>query len=150
MNGSNHCSGRVEVHHNQQWGTVCDDGWDLRDAEVVCWQLGCGAAVEAPGKASFGQGHGPIWLDEVNCTGAEGGITECGLKPWGAPNCSHREDAGVVCSGKLGLARGCGEKLSSGSGVKFPSASLSTHVFLWGVTPRQVNASHCPELLLDL
>nr|XP_038035105.1 deleted in malignant brain tumors 1 protein-like isoform X4 [Anas platyrhynchos] len=98
VNGSSHCSGRVEIHHNQQWGTICDDGWDLRDAEVVCRQLGCGMAVSVPGKAHFGQGHAPIWLDEVNCTGTEGAITECRLEPWGEHNCNHNEDASVVCS----------------------------------------------------
>ncbi|NWI99197.1 DMBT1 protein, partial [Crypturellus undulatus] len=100
VNGDSHCSGRVEVHHNQQWGTVCDDSWGLSDAEVVCRQLGCGVAVSAPGNAPFGQGRDPIWLDEVNCKGTEGAITECGLKSWGAHNCDHAEDAGVVCSGK--------------------------------------------------
>ncbi|XP_067170477.1 deleted in malignant brain tumors 1 protein-like [Apteryx mantelli] len=100
VNGSSRCSGRVEVHHNQQWGTVCDDNWGFSDAEVVCRQLGCGMAISAPGKAQFGQGHDPIWLDEVNCTGTEGAITECGLNSWGAHNCDHGEDAGVVCSGE--------------------------------------------------
>lgn len=100
VNGSSRCSGRIEVHHNQRWGTVCDDGWDLADAEVVCRQLGCGTAVSAPGKALFGQGHDPVWLDEVNCMGTEGAITECRLKRWGDHNCKHDEDASVVCSGK--------------------------------------------------
>ena len=110
VNSSSRCSGRVEVHHNQQWGTVCDDSWDLSDAEVVCRQLGCGLAVSAPGRAPFGQGHGPIWLDEVNCTGMEGAITECNFKPWGVHNCNHSEDVGVVCSGKPGPGHGFREK----------------------------------------
>ena len=93
--------GRVEIFHNGTWGTVCDDGWDLTDAHVVCRQLGYPGAEKAmiQGDGVL-TGTGQIWLDEVNCNGNESFLADCSHLGWGIENCYHKEDAGVKCLGE--------------------------------------------------
>ena len=112
--------GRVEILYNQTWGTVCDDYWGYNDAKVnirdyydvslsfsllsflkvVCRMLGFKDAVRAYSYATFGQGKGRIWLDNVRCVGTETELGDCPHLSWGTHNCQHYEDAGVACTSK--------------------------------------------------
>ena len=103
VGGSSYNEGRVEVNYNGEWGTVCDDGWDDTDADVVCRQLGFGSSGIAIKSAGFGQGSGSIWLDNVECIGTESTIASCGHLGLNITrSCSQREDSGVVCLGGQG------------------------------------------------
>lgn len=87
---------------------MCDNGWDLKDAEVACRELGCGIALQAGRSAYFGQGTGTIMLDDVDCSGSETSLNDCRHRGLRTHDCSHSEDAGVVCSGKKTVSKVCG------------------------------------------
>ena len=97
VGGSSDVEGRVEIHIAGQWGTICGQGWDLIDANVLCHQLGYGTAIRADGGASFGQGSGVVILGNVDCVGKEAMLTDCPSGGVGGNNCDHAQDAGVVC-----------------------------------------------------
>uniref|UniRef100_A0AAY4A001 SRCR domain-containing protein n=1 Tax=Denticeps clupeoides TaxID=299321 RepID=A0AAY4A001_9TELE len=90
--------GRVEIFASGEWGTVCDDLWDGKSAEVVCRHLGFQYALRAAKAAEFGEGkHLKILLDDVQCQGTEQSLLDCQHRDVGSHNCGHHEDAGVVC-----------------------------------------------------
>ncbi|XP_068177668.1 neurotrypsin isoform X3 [Antennarius striatus] len=97
VGGESQREGRVELYLSGQWGTVCDDGWSDRDAEVVCRQLGYSGVSKARVMAYFGEGTGPIHVDNVKCSGEERSIADCIKQAPGIHNCRHSEDAGVIC-----------------------------------------------------
>ena len=98
VDGTTDLEGRVEFLHNGTWGTVCDDGWSLPDAYVVCRSLGFYRAISATCCSSFGEGSGDIYLDNVECTGTEARLEDCPHLGIGIHNCLPSQHAGVVCS----------------------------------------------------
>lgn len=91
--------GNVEVMVNGEWGTVCDDNFSLREANVICRELGFTEAKRATKRSHFGAGKGPVWFNELHCTGNENSVFMCQRAHRISANCNHEEDAGVVCSG---------------------------------------------------
>merc|ERR1711942_80092 len=101
--------GRVEVYHNEEWGSICDDYFDNNDATVICKALGYasgtteGNIIHSAGGSThqFGKGSGKIWIYKMECTGEETTVGQCGIT-WNSniysDNCDHEEDADVVCS----------------------------------------------------
>ena len=99
--GSGRCDGRVEVKHQDQWGTVCRTGWDEKDAAVVCKQLGCGSVISAVRSKRFVLGSGRIWMALVNCRGTESALSDGTHSLLGERYCTHSQDAGVTCTGEV-------------------------------------------------
>lgn len=98
MGGPHRCEGRVEVKQEGYWGTVCDDGWDMKDVTVVCRELGCGSPTGSPSGLIYGlqtDEKKKVLIQDVDCTGMEESLSQC--KSEDAFDCSHEEDAGARC-----------------------------------------------------
>ncbi|KAF7652733.1 hypothetical protein LDENG_00092850, partial [Lucifuga dentata] len=118
--GESRKEGRVEVYMNGLWGSVCDDGWNDINAAVVCRQLGYTGVAKARSMAYFGEGRGPIHLDNVRCSGSEASLGQCPADGQDGHDCRHSEDAGVICDytldpvGDVAMAtQTCGMRLNN-------------------------------------
>ena len=95
--------GRLEIFHDGEWGTICDDYFDPTEADLSCRLLGYDGAVEDWGRyrtGYFGPGTGPIVLDNLGCTGKESGLLQCprhGGLAVREHNCRHTEDVSLRC-----------------------------------------------------
>ena len=88
----------MEVLYRGIWGTVCDNGWDIWDANTVCRQLSFKGAVAAPLRSAFGLRHGIRWMNQVQCKGNESTLSDCLHNYWGViADCNSNSLASVVC-----------------------------------------------------
>ena len=49
--------------------------------------------------AFYGHGPGPIWLDDLHCSGYELTLVQCSHSQFARHNCDHNDDVSVRCSG---------------------------------------------------
>ncbi|XP_071956592.1 scavenger receptor cysteine-rich domain superfamily protein-like [Antedon mediterranea] len=90
--------GRVDVYLDGQWGTICDDGWDIFDANIVCVQLGFDSARSVQSINAYPSGeHLPIHLKDVFCIGYEDNLSSCEFRRRNL-KCEHSEDSALVCN----------------------------------------------------
>ena len=117
--------GRVEIFHDSQWGTVCDDGFGENSARVVCNQLNYGGTPVVAGN-DFGPGMGRIWMDSVNCQGDEASLADCSHNGWGRHNCGHHEDVGVTCNlaPTFDVGSSVSFQMAAGAGPNVPVGEL--------------------------
>ena len=89
--------GRVEIYHDNTWGSICDEDWDKTDADVICKQLGFEGATNAFRGSFFGANDGIVWLNNVQCTGYEETFFNCAYNGWGYQECPRNQIAGLSC-----------------------------------------------------
>ena len=106
QDGSAGYEGRIEVRvDGGPWGLVCDDYFDINDANVFCRMLGyTNGAETAYTQSHFGHGNLDFHLDDLDCTGQELTFLDCPFIPgttgaagWGSHNCGSSEATGVRC-----------------------------------------------------
>uniref|UniRef100_A0A3B5QGI6 SRCR domain-containing protein n=1 Tax=Xiphophorus maculatus TaxID=8083 RepID=A0A3B5QGI6_XIPMA len=103
VQGTNRCSGRLEVKTNQSWSSVCEKDFDLQDAEVVCREIGCGPPSVHQG-ALYGEAEAPVGSREFLCEGSESALLNCSSrKSSGRNSCSPGQAVGLTCSDNFRL-----------------------------------------------
>ena len=102
VDGDGELGGRVEIYHHGEWGTVCDNDWDMKEATIVCRQLGFWDALEAKKGSFFGESDLPIVMNRVACKGTEGRLADCPFVCSSSPQCNSTNNAGVICKPSKG------------------------------------------------
>ena len=113
VEGGNIYEGRIELFNDYEWVSVCENGWNINAASVVCRDLGYAGVIESPKQMPFyGPGSSTVILEDVSCRGNENSLmsqcTHSGTsylqypgqfgQPWPyGRTCEHKQDVGVAC-----------------------------------------------------
>lgn len=79
---------------------MCEDEWDLVDAEVVCKQFGYPGVVVSFRNSFFGEGPPLMLMTNLKCNGSELSLLDCIQRPFGEIECENKQNVGVLCGGK--------------------------------------------------
>lgn len=133
---SSQTEGRLEVQIGGISGSVCAYGWDIKDAAIVCHQLGL---VLNPHdwlleRSQFPSSNNPIVLSNVQCTDLDTDLTKCKAERMQDFENSCVEEVGIRCYPQswAGLRLGMIAKESYIKNVVIENAGIfdySTHNF---------------------
>ena len=99
-NGITSYRGTVHHYYNSTWGILCDEGWNLESATVVCNQLGLGNAVSNSTSFSRGLPMEKFLVTKTHCKGDEKFLKDCPNELWTiAQSCSGQHVAEAICEG---------------------------------------------------
>ena len=103
--GSSGKKGYVEgLGTNYHWGGICDDSFDINDANVICRMLGFPSAIAALAYSTADDLYGiapsgnNFVLDDFNCNGNETSVFDCKHNGEWNENCGATDIAGVQCA----------------------------------------------------
>jgi len=92
---------RLEIKHEDKWGTVCSQDWKSENAGVACRSLGLPGGKTISNYGSKYKKQAPleykIWVSQVRCKGDESWLGSCPHLSWGEHECSHDQDVGICC-----------------------------------------------------
>jgi deleted-in-malignant-brain-tumors protein 1 len=99
INGTYSTEGRVEVCSDNQWVSVCSNGFDKSDAVVVCNQLGLGTGEPTVyiNSSYYGDGDEAIGFSNFGCEGYEMSVSDCPKDSYRTFACSRSNVVGIKC-----------------------------------------------------
>ena len=117
VDGQTPADGRVEICLYGLWRSVCDDGWGINDARVVCQQLGYDgreffllhfytvsyyhSTLATFLLRNFYSVSSVFYLGDADCRGNESMLSDCNHGEIGVQNCYRNYAAGVICNSEF-------------------------------------------------